>query len=45
VLVDKNGQNPELSIVDLMQLKELKRVRIVGFLASEMLVDINFCNV
>jgi hypothetical protein len=45
VIVDKNGEGPVLSIVDLVQLKEIKRIAIKGFQDSEMLVDVNWCNV
>jgi len=45
VLVDKNGEEPVLSIVDLTLLKEVKRIAIEGFQTSDTLVDVNWCNV
>ena len=45
VLVDKNGEGPVLSIVDLVLLKEVKRIAIKGFQSSDTLVDVNWCNV
>jgi hypothetical protein len=45
VLVDKNGENPVLSIVDLALLKELQRVPLKDFDNSMTLVDVNWCNV
>jgi len=45
VLVDKNGGNPVMSILDLTQLKEIKRITLQGFSSSEGLCDVNWCNV
>lgn len=45
VLVDKNGENPVLSVVDLVLLKELKRIPIKGFGAADTVCDVNWCNV
>ena len=45
VLVDKNGEHPVLSIVDLVGLKEVRRVPLQGFPDSMSLVDVNWCNV
>jgi hypothetical protein len=45
VLVDKDGESPVLSIVDLALLKEVKRTAIQGFHSSDTLCDVNWCNV
>ena len=45
VLVDRNGEHPVLSIVDLVALKELRRVPLQGFPDTMSLVDVNWCNV
>lgn len=45
VVVDKNGENPVLSIVDLVLLKEITRIRIQGFVSSDTVLDVNWCNV
>ena len=45
VLVDKNGEHPVLSIVDLVALKELTRIPLQDFPDTLSLVDVNWCNV
>jgi hypothetical protein len=45
VLVDKNGEHPVLSIVDLVALKELTRIPLLDFPESMTMVDVNWCNV
>ena len=44
VLVDKNGENPAISLVDLELLKEVRRTPLKGFSSADTLCDINFCN-
>ena len=45
VLTDKNGENPVLSVVDLVLLKELRRIPIKGFGSADTVCDVNWCNV
>lgn len=44
VLVDKNGENPFVSVVDLKTLKEASRVKLQGFSSADTVCDVNFCN-
>lgn len=44
VLVDKNGENPSVSVVDLKILKEISRIKLQGFSSAETVCDVNFCN-
>lgn len=46
VLVDKEGYNPIVSVVNLVgQVKEVNRIALKNFAQSDAICDINFCNV
>jgi hypothetical protein len=45
VLVDAKGESPRLVVLDLVNLKELARVPLMGFGAQDTVCDVAWCNV